>query len=106
MLKLNYSIISNQRPSLGKKILSSYWKCPLFGKFGIFAQLYVLEVETDIRVTLGGKKRRKATLLMLLNCINKISTIKTNEKEQKTMNNVYEQKKTQEVIELSNGPFI
>ena len=44
---------------------------------------------------------------MLLNCINKISTIKTNEKEQKTtMNNVYEQKKIQEVIELSNGPFI
>ena len=42
--------------------------------------MYVLEVETDIRVT--------------------------NEKEQKTtMNNVYEQKKTQEVIELSNGPF-
>ena len=44
---------------------------------------------------------------MLFNCINKISTTKTNEKEQKTtMNNVYEQKKTQEVIELSNGPFI
>ena len=44
---------------------------------------------------------------MLLNCINKISTTKTNEMEQKiTMNNVYEQKKTQEVIELSNGPFI
>ena len=42
---------------------------------------------------------------MLLNCINKITT-KTNENEQKTtMNNVYEQKKTQ-VIELSNGPFI
>ena len=56
----------------------------------------------------GGKKRHKATFLMLLNCINKISTTKTNEKEQKTtMNNVYEQKKeTQEVIELSNGPFI
>ena len=45
---------------------------------------------------------------MLLNCINKISTTKTNKKEQKTtMSNVYEQKKkTQEVIELSNGPFI
>ena len=44
---------------------------------------------------------------MLLNCINEISTTKTNKKEQKTtMNNVYEQKKTQEVIELSNGPFI
>ena len=57
--------------------------------------MFVLEVETDIRVTLGGKKRYKATLLMLLNCINKISTTKTNEKEQKTTtNNVYEQKKT------------
>ena len=57
--------------------------------------MYVSEVETDIRVTLGGKKRHKATLLMLLNCINKISTAKTNEKEQKTtMDNVYEQKKT------------
>ena len=44
---------------------------------------------------------------MLLNCIKKISTAKTNGKEQKTtMNNVYEQEKTQEVIELSNGPFI
>ena len=44
---------------------------------------------------------------MLLNCTNKISTTKTNEKEQKTtMNNVYEQKETQEIIELSNGPFI
>ena len=44
---------------------------------------------------------------MLLNCINKISTTKTNEKEQKAiMNNVYEQKKTQEVTEFSNGPFI
>ena len=44
---------------------------------------------------------------MLLNCISKISITKTNEKEQKTtMNHVYEQKKeTQEVIELSNGPF-
>ena len=31
---------------------------------------------------------------MLLNCIIKVSTTKTNEKEQKTtMNNVYEQKK-------------
>ena len=69
--------------------------------------MYVLEVETDIRVTLGGEKRHKATLLMLFNYINKISTTKTNEKEQKTtMNNVYEQKKTQEVIELSNGLFI
>ena len=48
--------------------------------------MYVLEVE--------GKKRHKATLLMLVNCINKISTTKTDEKEQKTtMNNVYEQKK-------------
>ena len=47
-------------------------------------------------------------MLMLLNCIIKISITKTNEKEQKTtMNNVYEKKtKTQEVIELSNGPFI
>ena len=44
---------------------------------------------------------------MLLNCINKISTSKIYEKEQKTtMNNVYEQKKIQEAIELSNGPFI
>ena len=45
---------------------------------------------------------------MLLNCINNISTTRTNEKEQKTtMNNVYEQKKkTQEVIELSNEPSI
>ena len=69
--------------------------------------IYVLEVETNIRVTLVGEKRRKATLLMLLDCINKISITKTNEKEQKTtMNNVYEQKKTHEVIELSNGPFI
>ena len=42
----------------------------------------------------GGKKSHKDTLLMLINCINKISTIKTNEKEQKTtMNHVYEQKK-------------
>ena len=33
-------------------------------------------------------------MLMLLNCINKISTTKTNEKEEKTtMNDVYEQKK-------------
>ena len=56
--------------------------------------MYILEVETDIRVTLGGKKRHKATLFMLLNCIKKISTTKTNEKEQKTtMNNFYEQKK-------------
>ena len=58
--------------------------------------MHVLEVETDIRVTLRGwgKKRHKATLLMLLNCIKKISTTKTNEKEQKTtMNHVYEQKK-------------
>ena len=48
--------------------------------------MYVLEVE--------GKKRHKATLLMLVNCINKISTTKSNEKEQKTtMNNVHEQKK-------------
>ena len=32
---------------------------------------------------------------MLLNCINKISITKTNEKEQETtMNNIYEQKKT------------
>ena len=54
--------------------------------------MYVLEVETNNRVTLGGR-RDKATLLMLLNCIKKISTTKTNEKEQKTMNNVYEQKK-------------
>ena len=69
--------------------------------------MYVIEVEMDIRATLGRKKRHKATLLMLLNCINKISTTKTNEKEQKTtMNNVYEQKKIQEVVELSNGPFI
>ena len=59
--------------------------------------MYVLEVETDIRVTLGGKKRHKATLLMLLNCINKISSTKTNEKERKTtMNNVYGQKKKHE----------
>ena len=44
---------------------------------------------------------------MLLNCINEISTIKTNEKEQKTtMNSVYEQKQTQEVIELSDEPFL
>ena len=44
---------------------------------------------------------------MLPSCIYKISTTKTNEKEQKpTMNNIYEQKKTQEVIEFSNGPFI
>ena len=59
--------------------------------------MYILEVETDIRVTLGGgrewEKRHKAILLILLNCINKISVTKTNEKEQKTtMNNVYEKK--------------
>ena len=44
---------------------------------------------------------------MLPSCIYKISTTKTNEKEQKTtMNNIYEQKKPQEVIEFSNEPFI
>ena len=44
---------------------------------------------------------------MLLKCINKISTTKANEKEEKTtMNNIYEQKKIQEVIELSNGLFV
>ena len=38
--------------------------------------MYVLEVETAIRVTLwGGEKRHKTTLLMLLNGIKKISTI-------------------------------
>ena len=53
--------------------------------------MYVIEVEMDIRATLGRKKRHKATLLMLLNSINKISITKHNEKEQKTtMNNVYE----------------
>ena len=44
---------------------------------------------------------------MLLNCVNKISTTETKEKEQKaTMNNVYEHKKTEEVTELSKGPFL
>ena len=55
--------------------------------------MYVLEVETDIWGNFRGKKRHKATLLMLLNCINEIPRTKTNEKVQKiTMNNVYEQK--------------
>ena len=41
---------------------------------------------------------------MLLNCITKILTTKSDEKEQKTT--MIMNKKTEEVIELSNGPSI
>ena len=40
---------------------------------------------------------------MLLNCITKILTTKSNEKEQKTTM-IMNKKRTEEVIELSNGP--
>ena len=41
---------------------------------------------------------------MLLHCITKILTTKSNEKEQKTTMIMKKKKITEEVIELSNGP--